>query len=206
MNNYSLPLFLLNVVVCPGGLLPLRIFEVRYLDMVKNCIRNKSPFAIVTILPDGQSNSKDNFPFANVGTLVEILDVDVTTIGLMLIRCVGQHRIKVDSFVQQDDGLVIGEVTDISNDIELSIPEDLKNTSNWLMNLLNSLPGQNIRPENMPVIKPYKFEDAAWVANRWVELLDITLLQKQRLMQLDSPILRLEMIHDILDADLRMEI
>ena len=206
MNNYSLPLFPLNVVVCPDGLMPLRIFEVRYLDMVKNCIRNKSPFAIVTILPDEQSSSKDNFPFANVGTLVEILDVDVTTIGLMLIRCVGQHRIKVNSFVQQDDGLVIGEVTDISNDIELSIPEDLKNTSNWLMNLLNSLPGQNIKPENMPVIKPYKFEDAAWVANRWVELLDITLLQKQRLMQLDSPILRLEMIHDILDTDLRMEI
>lgn len=206
MNNYSLPLFPLNVVVCPGGLLPLRIFEARYLDMVKNCLKNKSLFAVVTVLPEGQTDSEGNFPFANVGTLVEILDADVTTVGLIMIRCIGQHRIKVDSFVQQEDGLVIGEVTDIPNDIELPIPEDLKNTSNWLLKLLESLPGQDIKPENMPVIKPYKFEDAAWVANRWVELLDLTLLQKQRLMQLDSPILRLEMIHDILDADSRKAI
>lgn len=206
MNNYSLPLFPLNVVVCPGGLLPLRIFEARYLDMVKNCLKNKTLFAVVTVLPEGQTDSESKFPFANVGTLVEILDADVTTVGLIMIRCIGQHRIKVDSFVQQEDGLVIGEVTDIPNDIELPIPEDLKTTSNWLLKLLESLPGQDIKPENMPVIKPYKFEDAAWVANRWVELLDLTLLQKQRLMQLDSPILRLEMIHDILDADSRKAI
>lgn len=186
--------------------MPLRIFEARYLDMVKNCLKNKSLFAVVTVLPEGQTDAESNFPFANVGTLVEILDADVTTVGLIMIRCIGQHRIKVDSFVQQEDGLVIGEVTDIPNDIELPIPEDLKNTSNWLLKLLESLPGQDIKPENMPVIKPYKFEDAAWVANRWVELLDLTLLQKQRLMQLDSPILRLEMIHDILDADSRKAI
>ena len=111
--------------------------------MVKNCLKNKSHFAVVTVLPEGQTDPKGNLPFANVGTLVEIFDADVTTVSLIMIRCIGQHRIKVDSFVQQDDGLVIGEVTDISNDIELSIPEDLKNTSNWLMNLLNSLPGQD---------------------------------------------------------------
>ena len=203
MNNYSIPLFPLNVVVCPDGLLPLRIFEARYLDMIKNCLSNQSFFAVITVLPKGQADPEGNFPFENIGTLVKILDVDVTTVGLMNIRCVGIHRIKVDSFVQQEDGLLIGEVTDIPNDIELPIPEDLKNTSNWLLRLLESLPSQSIKPQNMPVVKPYKFEDAAWVANRWVELLDLTLLQKQRLMQLDSPILRLEMIHDILDADAR---
>lgn len=200
MNNYSLPLFPLNVVVCPGGLLPLKIFEARYLDMVTNCLRNKSSFAVVTVLPEGEINAEENFPFASVGTLVDIVDTDVTTVGLMLIRCVGQHRVKVDSFLQQADGLVVGKVTDIPNDLELPIPEDLKNTRNWLLKLLESLPDQDITPENMPVIKPYKLEDAAWVANRWVELLDLPLLQKQRLMQLDSPVLRLEMIHDILDV------
>jgi len=63
---------------------------------------------------------------------------------------------------------------------------------------LTSLPASGVSPDNMPVIKPYHFENAAWVANRWVELLDLPLLQKQRLMQLDSPVLRLELIHDIL--------
>lgn len=201
MNTYQLPLFPLNIVVCPGGLVPLRIFEARYLDMVKNCLKNNVSFAIVTILPEGETDQEGNFPFANVGTSVEITDTDVTTVGLMMIRCVGEHRVKIKSFTQQVDGLVIGEVSDIANDIELQIPEDLKITSKYLRRLLESLPSQGVLPTNMPVIEPYKFDDASWVANRWIELLDIPLLRKQRLMQLDSPILRLEMIHDILDID-----
>lgn len=203
MNTYPLPLFPLSLVICPGGLLPLRIFEVRYLDMVRNCLRNKSSFAVVTALPEGEKDLEGNFPFANIGTLVDIVDADVTTVGLMMIRCVGQRRVKIDSYTQQKDGLLIGEVNDIPNDLELPIPEDLQMTSIGLQRLLESLPQQNIPTENLPVIEPYKLEDASWVANRWVELLDLPLLQKQRLMQLDSPILRLELIHDILDASSR---
>ena len=206
MNTYSLPLFPLNVVVCPGGLLPLKIFESRYLDMVRNCLRNKSSFAVVTVLPERETDSKGNFPFANIGTLVDIIDADVSTVGLMMIRCLGSHRVKIDSFIQQTDGLVIGVVTDIANDLVLPIPEYLLDTSKWLEKLLESLPDQNISPEHIPVMKPYKLDDAAWVANRWVELLDLPLLQKHRLMQNDSPILRLEMVHDTLDLDSRKKI
>lgn len=118
MNNYSLPLFPLNVAVCPGGLLPLRIFEARYLDMVTNCLRNHSSFAVVTVLPEGETDSEGNFPFASVGTSVEIIETDVTTVGLMMIRCVGHHRVKINSFTLQADGLVIGKVTDVANDVE----------------------------------------------------------------------------------------
>jgi Lon protease-like protein len=203
MNTYPLPLFPLSLVICPEGLLPLRIFEVRYLDMVRNCLRNKSSFAVVTVLPEGETDPQGNFPSANIGTLVDIVDADVTTVGLMMIRCVGQRRVKVESFTQQKDGLLIGEVNDIPNDLELPIPEDLQMTSIGLQRLLESLLEENIPTENLPVIEPYKLEDASWVANRWVELLDLPLLQKQRLMQLDSPILRLELIHDILDAGSR---
>jgi Lon protease-like protein len=144
MNHYSLPLFPLNVVVCPGGLLPLRIFEARYLDMVKNCLRNQSPFAVVTVLPEGETDPEGNFPFANIGTSLEISDADVSTVGLMMIRCEGNHRIKVNSFSQQADGLVIGEVTDIANDVELPIPDDLKFASSSLQRLIESLPSQGI--------------------------------------------------------------
>lgn len=184
-------------MVCPDGHLPLKIFEARYLDMVKNCLRNRSSFAIVSVLPEGTTDPEGNFPFANVGTLVNIIEVDVDTVGLMMIRCVGQHRIKVESFTQQEDGLVIGQVTDIPNDIEMNIPDDLNVASEVLRQLLESLPTR-ITPEKMPVFKPYKLEDTAWVANRWIELLDLTLLEKQRLMQLDSPVVRLELIQDIL--------
>lgn len=206
MKPYTLPLFPLNVVVCPGGLLPLRIFEARYLDMVRNCLRNKSSFAVVAVMPEGETDSESNLPFANIGTLVDIVDADVTTVGLMNIRYVGRHRVKVDSYLQQPDGLVVGQLTDVANDLESAIPEDLESVVTSLQNLLTSLPASGVSPENMPVIKPYHFENAAWVANRWVELLDLPLLQKQRLMQLDSPVLRLELIHDILYENPRNKI
>ena len=183
--------------------MPLRIFEARYLDMVKNCLRNQSSFAIVTVLPGNDAHVESHFPFANIGTLVNIVEADVATVGLMAIRCVGQRRVKVHAYSQQADGLVIAEVCDIANDANLPIPEDLNVTSHSLQRLMQSLPSQGILPKDIPIIEPYQFEDAAWVANRWVELLDLPLLQKQRLMELDSPIVRLELIHDILLQDLR---
>lgn len=195
--TYSLPLFPLNVVICPGGQLPLRIFEARYLDMVKNCLRNQTSFAVVAVMPEGTTDPEGNFPFANIGTLVDIVEADVETVGLMLIRCVGQHRVKVESFYQQDDGLVIGQVSDIPNDVEMSVPTDLQVSSEILRQLLEQLVAQNTSYEKLPMV-PYKLNDTAWVANRWVELLDLTLLEKQRLMQLDSPVVRLELIQDIL--------
>jgi hypothetical protein len=174
--------------------------------MVRNCLRNKSSFAVVAVMPEGETDSESNLPFANIGTLVDIVDADVTTVGLMNIRYVGRHRVKVDSYLQQPDGLVVGQLTDVANDLESAIPEDLESVVTSLQNLLTSLPASGVSPENMPVIKPYHFENAAWVANRWVELLDLPLLQKQRLMQLDSPVLRLELIHDILYENPRNKI
>ena len=201
INTYSLPLFPLNSVICPGGLLPLRIFEARYLDMVKSCLRNKTSFAIVAIMPEEEAKLEGNFPFASVGTLMDITNADVTTVGLMMIQCAGQRRVKVHAFAQQADGLLIGEVSDIANDIALPIPEDLNIISASLQRLLESLPSQGVLPDDIPIIEPYQFNDASWVANRWVELLDLPFLQKQRLMQLDSPIVRLELIYDILGVD-----
>ena len=201
METYSLPLFPLDLVVCPNGRIPLKIFEARYLDMVRNCLRNKSSFAIVTILPEGETDTEGNFPFADVGTLVSIDEADVTTVGLMMIVCTGQQRVKVESFIQQPDGLIIGEVRDIPNDIFMPIPEDLILAQRVLKQLLNNLADQDTTFKNMPVVEPYEFENATWVSNRWVELLDLPMLQKHRLMQMASPILRLELICDILSAN-----
>ena len=201
METYSLPLFPLDLVVCPNGRIPLKIFEARYLDMVRNCLRNKSSFAIVTILPEGETDTKGNFPFANVGTMVSIDKADVTTVGLMMIVCIGQQRVKVESFTQQPDGLIIGKVRDIPNDMFTPIPEDLILAQRVLKQLLNNLADQDSTFKNMPVVEPYEFENATWVSNRWVELLDLPMLQKHRLMQMASPILRLELICDILSAN-----
>jgi len=192
-KNYSLPLFPLHSIICPGGLMRLRIFEPRYLDMVKNCLRNNSAFCIVAAAPDNK------LPFASIGTVMKISHADVTTVGLMMIDCIGQHRIKIHSFTQQADGLLIGDISDIANDCEIAITVDLQILSTRLQKLIESFADQGVSPSDFPIVKPYQYHDAAWVANRWVELLELPLLEKQRLMQLDSPIVRLELLHDLLD-------
>jgi len=177
----------------------LRIFESRYLDMVKSCLRNKTSFGIVAIAPDKTTKPDGNLPFASIGTIMNITNADVTTIGLMMITCIGQHRIKIHSFTQQTDGLLIGNLSDISNDLIIPIPDDLKIVSSHLQRLIESFSNQGVLPSDIPIAEPYRYNDASWVSNRWVELLDLPLLDKQRLMQLDSPIVRLELIHDLLD-------
>lgn len=199
INNYSLPLFPLHSVICPFGHMRLRIFEQRYLDMVKSCLRNKTSFGIVAIVPEKTTKSDSNLPFASIGTVMNIINADVTTIGLMMITCIGQHRIKIHSLSQQADGLLIGNLSKISNDLEIPIPDDLKIVSFRLQRLIESFSIQGELPSEVPIAKPYQYNDASWVSNRWVELLDLPLLDKQRLMQLDSPIVRLELIYDLLD-------
>jgi Lon protease-like protein len=199
MNSYKLPLFPLNVVVCPKGLMNLRIFEARYLDMTKACLRENTSFGIIAALPKNKTDTTSNLPFANIGTLVDILDADVSTVGLILISCKGSHRFKVNEFTTQADGLIIGDVSDINNDLQIPIPDDLKIVSQNLQHLIESLPLQGISEMDIPIIKPYEYNDASWVSNRWTELLDLPLIQKQRLMQIDSPIVRLELIHDALN-------
>lgn len=196
----SIPLFPLNVVVCPEGLITLNIFEARYLDMVRSCLRNQTSFVITAALPEGETDPVENFPFANIGTVMNIIDAEVSTIGLMTIQCMGQCRVLIQSYTSKPDGLLVGNVTDIPNDLSIEIPEDLQEVSEMLETLLDTGSPYETIDLNIPVAKPYKFGDASWVANRWVELLDLSLLDKQRLMQLDSPILRLELIQDFLDS------
>jgi len=178
--------------------LPLRIFEARYLDMVRDCLRNKSNFGVVTVLPEGEGDADGNTPFARVGCAMKIIETEVETIGLMNIWAQGQQRFHVESYTQQTDGLLIGEVSDIPNDKPMTIPDDLQSASRLLQGLIKSFPYQGVAEDKVHISKPYVFDDCAWVANRWIELLDISLVEKQRLMQLDSPLLRLELIQDIL--------
>ncbi|HYN54648.1 MAG TPA: LON peptidase substrate-binding domain-containing protein [Methylotenera sp.] len=207
MTHYSLPLFPLNVVIFPEGLLPLRIFEMRYLDMVSACLRNKTPFGVVAVYSDSHAENdvmadeKERMPFAKVGTSFNILDAEVTTPGLITIRCLGQHKFHVKSAAQQKNGLWIGEVEDIANEPSMQIPDDLQITKVHLQRLIEALSEQDLAEIDMPIGKPYKMNECGWVANRWCEIINIPLVQKQRMLELDSPLVRLELVQDILATE-----
>ena len=203
MKTYTLPLFPLNLVIFPEGLLPLRIFEARYLDMVKACIRNNTLFGVVAVYPNASPPLNDmphsTLPFAKVGTMFSIIDSDFSQPGLIMVRCLGYKRFRVKSASQQADGLWLGEVEELANDVELAIPEDLLGAKQHMQKLIDAILAQGVSEIEMPIGKPYQLDDCAWVANRWCELINMPITQKQMLLELDSPLVRLELIHDILN-------
>lgn len=202
MNKNLLPLFPLNVVLFPGGLLPLRIFEPRYLDMVTKCVKTGTVFGVVCVVEnDGPPNVEDKLAFSAVGTTARIISFDVPQVGLMFISCVGQSRFRVSSSSQRQDGLWIGRVDPIADDLPLTVPSDLQFASDSLQKLIKALDKQGIPEAEMPLLRPYHFDDCGWVANRWCELLNIPLEQKQTLLELDSPLIRLELVNDMISAD-----
>ena len=205
----SLPLFPLGTVLYPGGLLPLQIFEVRYLDMIGKCHKAGAPFGIISLTegsevrrPKNAGPSGDGFAeeaFCNVGTLATITEFSVPQPGLMMIRCVGTQRFEISAREKLKHGLWIANVTRLEDDQSVPVPDDLQRTANALGKLIKSLQERKVPDDQMPLLAPYQLEDCGWVANRWCELLPMPVDLKQRLMELDNPLLRLELVSDILD-------
>ncbi|GAB4091008.1 LON peptidase substrate-binding domain-containing protein [Hydrogenophaga soli] len=198
----QLPLFPLQTVLFPGGWLPLRIFEVRYLDMVKRCHRAQAPFGVVC-LTQGQEVASAATPgtetFQPVGTLARIEQLEQPQPGLLHITCRGQQRFRVTHAQKLPQSLWVADVDMLADDLPTPVTDDLSGTVHSLQQVLHSLTTQGGDPSRLPVQPPYAWHDAGWVANRWCELLPLPNDLKHRLMSLDSPLLRLELVSDLLD-------
>lgn len=201
---HSLPLFPLATVLFPDGVLPLRIFEVRYLDMVGKCRKAGAPFGVVSLTSGSEVRKPgaEAESFAAIGTLAAIRDYESPQSGLLQIECVGTQRFRVRSTELQKHGLWVAEVEAVAEDVALAIPEDLQHTADALRRLVETLEErrrmQGAEAVRLPVGQPYRFDDCGWVANRWCELVPMQLELRQRLMELDSPLMRLELVGDLL--------
>jgi Lon protease-like protein len=195
----SLPLFPLSTVLFPGGVLPLRIFEVRYLDMIARCHKAGAPFGVVLLTQGGEVRHPDvREAFSHVGTLATISEVENPRPGLMVIRASGEQRFRITSSDQLKHGLWVADVERLAPDMSVPIPDDLKFTATALTKLIQSLQERSPSGEPLPLQGPWHFEDSGWVANRWCELLPLPVALKQRMMELDNPLVRLELVSDVL--------
>jgi Lon protease-like protein len=200
---HSLPLFPLGTTLFPGGLLPLRIFEVRYLDMIGKCRKAGVPFGVVSLTSGSEVRKAgaEAERFSSVGTLAEIREFDSPQSGLLQIECMGTQRFRIRQTELQKHGLWVAEVEAVPDDVALEIPDDLKHTSTALRRLIDTLEERRRAQDEtarLPIGEPYRLDDCGWVANRWCELVPMQLELRQRLMALDSPLMRLELVSDLL--------
>ena len=201
----ELPLFPLGTVLFPGGLLPLRIFEVRYLDMISRCHREGTPFGVVSLVRGSEvrsaSSDATGEAFSSVGTLAHIIEYSAPQAGLLVIRCEGGQRFEIQRSERLKHGVWMAQAQLLGEDRIVPVQEDLQAAAQGLRKLLHELQERNLPPDQIPLLPPYRFEDCDWVANRWCELLPIPLDAKHRLMTLDNPLLRLELVSDLLEKN-----
>ena len=180
----KLPLFPLSIVLFPEGPLPLRIFETRYVDMVRKCMRDGSNFGVLLIREGSEVGPASTF---DVGTTAQIVDFHQLSDGLLGLSCFGRQRFHVDRRHQQSDGLHLADVTLLDEEPALPVPSRHAHLAQLIRNVLPQL-GEvyaNMAP---------RVADAAWVGHRLAEILPIDANDKQFCLELYDPIERLDFL------------
>lgn len=191
-----LPLFPLNTVLFPDALLGLKIFETRYLDLVSECLRSGQPFGVIC-LRQGAEAGRGQTPvqLEDVGVLAHIEEVDAEQPGILHLRCLGGQRFRLaGQATQRESGLWQAGVELIEPDPPRLPGPAVQHTVEALAEAIRKLQSQ----DKVPFAPPYRLDDAGWVANRWCELLPVSLAARQKLMALDDPVIRLSLVDGFL--------
>lgn len=192
-----LALFPLSTVLFPGGLLQLKVFEARYLDLIGRCLREQAPFGVVCLAQGAEVGAQaQGVHLENVGVLARIDAVDADQPGILRVRCTGTRRFRLAAApTQQADGLWTAPVELLPEEAVRPPTPALRASAEALAQAAATLRQQG---SPLPFHEPLQLDDAGWVANRWCELLPISLAARQKLMELDDPLTRLQLVDEFL--------
>ena len=185
----ALPLFPLNTVVFPGGRLPLRVFEQRYLDMVKHAIADNAHFGICAIR-EGNEVGTPAVPYT-VGTRVRIVEWDMPQTGILHIDTEGLDRFVIRSTHTEPSGLLVGQVDSVSAEASATIPAELELAAEVLEHIVREYGEDRFPP-------PHALDDAVWVGYRLSEVLPLKLSIRQNLLEMNDSVTRLRILVEIL--------
>ncbi len=185
----TLPLFPLNTVVFPGGQLPLRIFEQRYLDMVKQAIADNTPFGICAIR-EGAETGTPAVPYA-VGTLVRVTDWDMPQTGILHIETQAAERFVIRNTRTEPGGLLVGTVEAISSEAATAVPDEFELAVEILRHIIDEYGDTRFST-------PHEFGNAVWVGYRLSEVLPLKLSIKQNLLEMNDSVTRLRLLAEFL--------
>jgi Lon protease-like protein len=185
----KIALFPLSTVLFPGGPLPLRIFETRYTDMVRRCMREQTSFGVVLIHVGNEAGAAAHT--ATVGTTARIVDFYQLPDGLLGISCVGERKFRIENTWRESDGLNMAEVIWLPVEPAMPVPEQHRHLSDIMRRVVKDL-------EEVYQHVEKHYDDAVWVGSRLTEVLPLELGDKQVSLELDDPIVRLDRLAPVL--------
>jgi len=199
MTAHDLPLFPLQTVLFPGGLLSMKVVEARTVERMDTCLRERTSFGVVALCASAPSDppvpeTETRVQLESTGVVAELIDADRTNAGVLQVRCRGLQRFRLTASRQQPDGSWQGGTSLLPDDAAVAPSTAVHETVRGLANVIAGLKGQGAHP----FLRPYLFDQAGWVANRWCEILPIPLAAKQRLMELSDPVVRLQLVDEYL--------
>ena len=187
MSEQRVPIFPLRTILFPGSKLPLRIFEPRYLDMVSRCMRSNGEFGIVLSRKVTQPGMLETYA---TGTLATIIDWNQGDDGLLGITTLGTNKFELLSMTKQEDELNIGEIKIIEKEEDFKASPNFDNMISLLESILEDIDLYDEREKF--------FESASWVSFRFAEILPLKINDKQKCLEFDDPILRLNFLEPLL--------
>lgn len=182
-------IFPLNTVLFPGGRLPLRVFEQRYIEMTKQCIANNLPFGVCQI-KEGRETGTPAVP-ESIGCLARIVEWDMPQLGVFQLQTEGTQRFRILSSEVARNGLISASIETLPN-------EDQVAPSSALCSEVLKAIIEKVGAEHFP--SPQRFDDAAWIGYRLSEILPIDRDTRQRMLQLSDPTERLAQLEQVLNA------
>lgn len=186
---FEIPLFPLNTVLFPGGKLPIRVFEPRYMDMVSACMKDGTPFGIC-LTHGGKETGQAPQP-VTVGCLVEIIDWGMQQAGVLNISVLGIRRFRVENSRSEKNGLIVAQAINIAEEPALPLPEHHRACATLLRRIIEHLGEHRFAP-------PLRYDDLTWVGYRLAELLPLKLSVRQNMLEMNDSLVRIEILHTFL--------
>jgi uncharacterized protein len=186
---HDVPLFPLGTVLFPGGKLPLKIFEQRYMDMAKVCLKDDSPFG-VCLIASGRETGAPALPRL-VGTLARIVNWDMPQLGVLQVECRGEQRFRIITRRVESSGLLRADIELSETEPAMAVPAEHGFLADLLARIIDQI-------EDATSLQPYRLDDAVWVAYRLSELLPMHSPIRQHLLELDSCGARFDVLHQLL--------
>ena len=191
---WSLPLFPLRTVLFPGGLLPLKVFEQRYIEMTKACLRDERPFGVCLITHGDEVARADGATpdIASVGTLARITNVDMPQMGILHLATEGGIRFEVRGQTTDKLGVIVAQATPIADEPRHPLADSYAPLAKLLEVIAAKLGAQNFPAER-------RYDDATWVGYRLAELLPLPLAIKQSMLEVNDANVRLAALRQFLE-------